>query len=96
MKAILAGMLIVVGAVTYLTIGGIAGAVLFSIGLITILVFKLDLFTGKAGLLFQQKIGLGDLVEIWILNLIGTGIAAWGIYMTPLSAALYPKAQAIM
>lgn len=51
MVSILAGMLITLGAILYLTIGNVVGAIMFSLGLLTILYFKLELFTGKAGLL---------------------------------------------
>ena len=49
-NSILAGIMISIGAALYLVIGGIPGAILFSIGLLTILYFQFHLFTGKAGL----------------------------------------------
>jgi formate/nitrite transporter FocA (FNT family) len=51
MLSILAGMLIAMSGIAYLTVGGPIGASLFSLGLLAILHFKLELFTGKAGLL---------------------------------------------
>lgn len=48
-RSFLAGMCIGLAAYIYLTVGGIIGAVLFSLGLIAVLEFKADLFTGKYG-----------------------------------------------
>lgn len=70
-SAILAGMLIAMGAALYLTVGGALGAFLFSLGLLTILYFKFALFTGRAGLLATRDIGVGELVKIWFGNFIG-------------------------
>ena len=48
MYSVLAGFMISVGGYINLTLGGIAGALFFAIGLLTILHFHFDLFTGKA------------------------------------------------
>lgn len=75
--SILAGFLICLGGIINLSVGGgILGATLFSIGLLTILYFKLNLFTGKAGLLFDNKITDIDLIKIWIGNFIGCAFCA--------------------
>ena len=44
--SILAGMMIAVGCVLYLTVGGVAGACAFAVRLMTICEFGLKLFTG--------------------------------------------------
>ena len=49
-SSITAGILIAIGAAVNLTIGSIAGAALFCVGLASILHFNFDLYTGKAGL----------------------------------------------
>ena len=54
--SILTGFLIGVGGIINLYIGGIEGAFFFSLGLITIVIFKGELFTGKAGLLTTNEI----------------------------------------
>jgi hypothetical protein len=54
--AILAGFLIGMGAIINLSVGGIYGALLFAFGLMTIVSFKYNLFTGKAGLLVTKEI----------------------------------------
>jgi formate/nitrite transporter FocA (FNT family) len=48
-KSILAGICIAIGAITYLNVGGVAGAILFSLGLLIILNFELKLYTGFIG-----------------------------------------------
>ena len=80
MLSIIAGILIALGGVAYLQIGGPVGAVLFSIGLLTILHFKCELFTGKAGLLATRAIRPIKLVGIYCGNLIGC--AAMGLLLS--------------
>lgn len=48
-KSFLAGICIGLAAYIYLTVGGVIGAILFSVGLVGVLQFGLDLFTGKYG-----------------------------------------------
>ena len=48
-KAILAGLAIGIGALVFLSLGGIAGAIGFTIGLYLVLWFGLNLYTGKVG-----------------------------------------------
>lgn len=76
MKAILAGLMIGIGGMVYLSVGGPIGAALFATGLLTILLFKFELFTGKAGLLAARGIGPVKLAAIWGGNWIGCFIAA--------------------
>lgn len=76
MKGILAGFCISIGAIIYLTIGGYMGAALFSIGLIAILAFGYELFTGKAGLLITREISVANLLLVYIYNLIGATFCA--------------------
>lgn len=94
--SIFAGMMIAVGGTVYLSVGDIAGAVLFSMGLLTILIFKLELFTGKAGLLVTREITFGKLFEIWVGNFLGTAIVASGLLFTPNSVVLSAKALEIV
>ena len=49
MKSILAGIAIAIGAYINLKLGGIAGAVFFSVGLYLVCNFGLNLYTGKVG-----------------------------------------------
>ena len=47
LSSILAGIMVAIGTIVYLNSQSMLGAFLFAIGLLTILHFKLDLFTGK-------------------------------------------------
>lgn len=76
MLSILAGMLIGVGGIIYLRVGGPVGASLFAIGLLTILHFRFELFTGKAGLLATNDIKPFKLLTIWLGNFLGTSLMA--------------------
>lgn len=83
MLSILAGFLIAMGGIINLTLGSIPGALFFSLGLMTILTFNYELFTGKAGLLTTGEIKYKKLAEIWIGNFIGAGLCAFLIGLTP-------------
>jgi formate/nitrite transporter FocA (FNT family) len=65
---------------------------MFSLGLLTVLIFKLELFTGKAGLLAANEMKIGKLSEIWIGNFIGTAIVAILLTFTPKGVDLFEKA----
>lgn len=96
MLSIVAGMMIAIGGIIFLTLSGLEGALLFSMGLLTILCLKLELFTGKAGLLATKEIKPGKLLEIWIGNFIGTLGMALMLLLTPRGAELSNKAMEIV
>ena len=48
--SIIAGIMIGIGGLVNLSIGGVVGAIVFSVGLLTIIYYQFALFTGKAGL----------------------------------------------
>ena len=96
MLSIVAGMMIAIGGIIYLTLGGLEGALLFSMGLLTILCLKLELFTGKAGLLATQEITLGKLLEIWIGNFLGSWIITFLLTLTPKGVILAQEASKIV
>ena len=96
MLSIIAGMMIAIGGTIFLTIGGLEGALLFSMGLLTILCLKLELFTGKAGLLATKEIKPRKLLEIWIGNFLGTGIIAFLLITTPKGIFLAEEASKIV
>lgn len=89
LKAILAGLCIGIGGIVYLSCTSkIAGAILFAIGLLTILLFKLKLFTGACGYFIESTKKLDyflELVIIWIGNFLGTFIIAKAITFTRLT-----------
>lgn len=78
-RSVCAGASIALGGTVFLACPDkIAGAFLFSIGLVTVLIFGFDLFTGKACNEVYIKRPL-SLVLIWIGNLLGAvafGLAA--------------------
>lgn len=94
-KAILAGILISFGCVVNLRVGGVEGAILFSLGLITILLFGFNLFTGKAGLLPTKEISILELFGIWIGNLAGCSITSICLSFTPLFQDVQTAASVI-
>ena len=68
-KSVLAGICIAIGALIFLNVGGVLGAFLFSIGLLTILQFNFNLYTGKVA-----YITLKDIDKILLIlfgNIIG-------------------------
>ena len=54
--SIFAGLLIGTGGLVYLRTGGIAGAVLFAFGLLSVVMCQAQLFTGKAGFLPYKNV----------------------------------------
>jgi formate/nitrite transporter FocA (FNT family) len=69
-SSILAGIMIAIGTIAFLQIQGIAGAFIFAIGLLTIVQFQLNLFTGKVNYLTSYK-EIPYIFTILIGNLIG-------------------------
>lgn len=68
-SSIVAGACIGIGGTVYLKVGGVAGATLFTIGLIAVVSYKLKLYTGTAG--FVTKENWTDLFPILAGNIIG-------------------------
>lgn len=91
-----AGMLIGLASAIYLKVGSVTGAILFATGLFTILQFKFDLFTGKAGLLATGEIDWKKLVIIWLGNFVGGAIISVLILLTPQGEMIQQGAAAIM
>lgn len=98
-RSILAGIMISLGGIIYLSCPNqIVGAILFSIGLLTILHFQWRLFTGKAGLLATKDISFSRLMQV----LLGNGISCivlglslrftnWGRTIVQAAAAIVEK-----
>ena len=76
--ALLAGISIGIGGIVYLSVENpVVGALLFATGLLTILAFKLNLFTGKAPYICQNDLKYCGFVGlVWLGNFVGTGITA--------------------
>lgn len=80
-SAILAGIMIGIGGIVYLTLSAegskIAGAILFSVGLFTIIIFKLHLFTGKVGYLPLPGESASDKAISIVMTLLGNFIGTF-------------------
>lgn len=86
LKAAAAGITIGIGGAVYLTLENkVIGAVLFGVGLYTIVLNGLFLYTGKVGYLISakdKKVYILQLVFTWLGNLAGTALAAAAISAT--------------
>ncbi|MCF0238470.1 MAG: formate/nitrite transporter family protein [Sphaerochaetaceae bacterium] len=97
LKSILAGFFISLGGCCFLSLdNGVIGALFFTVGLTAVLVFKLNLFTGKAGYVLDQMkekgfLALGNLLVIWVLNFVGAAIAALMARCLPIYESIRTK-----
>ena len=73
-SGIFAGVCIGIAGFVYLTEKSIIGAVLFAFGLLTVVNYKLKLYTGTAG--FIKKGEVGTLLLILVSNIVGCLIVA--------------------
>ena len=100
--SIAAGLCIGIGGIVFLAQPNkIAGAFLFAVGLLTILVFRFNLFTGMVGYvlenLLDKKWGyLFTVLLVWIGNFIGTALAAVLVGLTRLGDGLKITCQGIV
>lgn len=95
--ALLAGLCISLGGLCFLSAEGrVSGALFFTIGLFTILLFGFHLFTGKVCYLFESppKSYLPFLGLVWLGNLCGCLLAGYGLRLTRLGS-LAEKAEAL-
>ncbi len=94
--AILAGISIGIGGTVFLSVDNkIVGALLFAVGLLTIVGNGLNLYTGKIGYLFDNKPAyIIDLILIWIGNLAGAAGIGYAIRATRI-AGIAEKAEAM-
>ena len=65
-ESLFAGILIGLGAVGYLALGGLPGAVIFSFGLMSVIYFGVPLYTGQAGVTKD----LWFLTKVWFFNVL--------------------------
>ena len=96
MSSIVAGGLIAIGAIVNLQIGGVLGAILFSFGLLMIVMQGLELFTGKVGYALDGGIRWQKLAVILLGNAYGVIITASVLSFTPLGITLAPAATAVI
>lgn len=69
-KSIAASILIGLGTLAFLKLGGLTGAVLFSFGLLSVCLLNLNLYTGKIGFWFEEKIRSLKLLLILLTNIL--------------------------
>ena len=98
-KAILAGIMIGIGAIIYLSCTNkIVGSFLFAIGLFVIISFQFNLYTGKIGYmsnLYAWKHNWLYILLIWLGNFVGTFAVGSLICLTRLAPTLSIAAQTI-
>lgn len=86
-SAVIAGFTIGLAGFGYLSmigvLNGVVGAIVFAFGLLTIVAYKLKLFTGTAGFISMNKSEFGTLFLILIGNVIGCGIVALMTRLSP-------------
>ena len=76
-RSILAGICIGLGGAIFLKLGGVIGAIMFAFGLLTVIHFKLPLYTGTAGFIKLNKFEeYKDMIIILIGNIIGCFLLA--------------------
>lgn len=74
--SILAGIVISIGCICYLQVGGVVGSLLFSVGLMSVILYQFKLFTGQAGKLATRQIKVINLIGIWFGNAAGALLMA--------------------
>lgn len=68
-KSIAASILIGLGNFALLKLGNPIGPIIFAFGLLGVCYLGLNLFTGKCGFLFEDKLKVRDLIIILVINL---------------------------
>ena len=89
-KSMGAGILIALGNYALLKLGNPIGPVIFAFGLLGVCYMGQNLFTGKCGFLFQDKIKVLDLLIILIVNLV-TGYLI-GLVFSKMDPVVYQNA----
>ncbi len=97
LSAALAGVCIALGGTVYLSLENkVVGALLFTVGLFVICIFRLHLFTGKVCYVFGNGGAYAiDLIFVWLGNLAGTFLTATLEGLTRVGPALEAKAAAL-
>lgn len=97
-KAIFAGIMIAIGGTIFLmSENNVIGSCLFAIGLFTIVVNDLNLFTGKVGYIIGANMGF--VVEVFLTligNFIGTFLVGSMLQYTRMSKFLIDKSNGIV
>ena len=100
--SIAAGLCIGIGGIVFLAqTNKFAGAFLFAVGLLTILVFRFNLFTGMVGYVLENLLEkkwsyLYTVLLVWIGNFVGTALAAILVGLTRLGEGLKATCQSMV
>jgi len=96
--AVLGGACIALGGTVFLCVDNkIIGALLFTLGLFTIVTNKYNLYTGKVPYIFERPVSyLGDVAIIWFGNLCGTVAVGLLELQTRFMPSMYEKARDIV
>ena len=78
------------GASGFLALGGIPGAVIFTFGLIGVVLMGIPLYTGKAGVITN----LWKLVQIWFWNVLGCAVI--GVFLKYADVSYLANAVAVV
>ena len=97
-SALIAGFMIGLGCIIFLSIENrIIGSLFFAVGLLTILLLRLNLFTGKAPYICQNDFKYCSFVGVvWLGNFIGAGFTANVVRYTRLSESLVAKCMPLV
>lgn len=69
---------------------------MFSVGLMSVILFRYKLFTGKAGLLTTKEISLWELIRIWFGNFVGVCFISLVVSFSPFTEEIMQKSMVIM
>lgn len=96
--AIYAGICVSIGCMVYLSVESkVLGSFLFSLGLLSILLFQFNLYTGKVGYLVYRKPSyILDVLTIWIGNFCGIVLFAKLSLATRIGATLKEKSEKLV
>ncbi len=89
-KSIAASLLISLGNYALLKLGSPIGPIIFAFGLLGVCYMGLNLFTGKCGFMFQDKINKLDLLIMLIVNLLAGYV--FGFIYSIADAEIYQSA----
>lgn len=87
--------MVCIGGIAYLSVDTkLIGAILFSFALLSIVFFKLDLYTGKVGYILHTKEWI-NLAVTGLFNVIGVWIGTLYIRITPIYDKIYEPAKTL-
>ncbi len=91
-QSLYSGILIGLGACGFLALGGLSGAVMFTFGLVGVVLYGTPLYTGRAGVMPPHQ--WLDLTKIWFFNALGCALL--GLLVWSLGGESVQKAQSLM